>query len=252
MKKIKNLLLIFGIFICSLQMNAHPYVLIDILDTEGYADSIFLIEVEFINEIDFNGFTMDINLGDFVYEYQSIKLNPERRVDQEISVMHMGNNVLRVMSNSNKYPPNSYNGYDGVLFSFEAILFDAFHQDSLYVMNIDTAYVISGYQIIYPNLSSGNIIVHPNHYYQLTLNVNENHGCVLGDGLYKPGDMALIEAHPEPYYRFVNWTCDMCGEIFSKNQSYIFKVNRDLELTANFNPLFTARFRKWWQQLFKN
>ncbi len=248
MKKIKSLLFTIAFFIGLIQLNAHPYVLINILDTEGNADDIFLIEVEFINEIEFNGFTMDINLGDFIYQYQTITLNPERRIDQEISVMHHGNNILRVMSNSNKYPPSSYNGSDGVLFSFEVILFDIFNPDSLYVMNIDTAYVISGYQTIYPNLSSGNITINPKIYYELILNVNENHGCVLGDGLYNPGDTVFIEAYPKPYYKFVNWTSN--GRVLSKEQFYGFKIKRDLELTANMRPVFSLRFRKWWQELF--
>jgi hypothetical protein len=248
MRKIKDLLFTLLFFIGVVQLNAHPYVLINILDTGGSANDTFLIEVEFTNEIEFNGFVVDIDLGCFVYEYGSVALNPERRVDQEISVMHHGNNILRVMSNSNKYPPNSYNGYDGVLFSFEVILFDIFNPDSLYTLNVDTAYIISGYQTIYPNTLSGNVTIYSSKYYRLILNVNEKHGCVLGDGLYKHGDIAYIDAYPNPYYKFINWTKN--GEVFSDNQFYDFEMEDDLELTANMRSIFYLKIKNFFKKIF--
>ena len=73
-------------------------------------------------------------------------------------------------------------------------------------------------------------------YFEITLNINEEDGgAVTGNGIYKDGDEATIEAIAETDWKFVNWT-DKDGIAVSTEAEYKFNVTENMTLTANFVP----------------
>jgi Secretion system C-terminal sorting domain/Divergent InlB B-repeat domain/Cohesin domain len=65
----------------------------------------------------------------------------------------------------------------------------------------------------------------------------EGFGQVNGVGVYNYGDIAILEALPNSGKGFVNWTINEV--IVSDNISYQINVNKDIDITANFeNTLF--------------
>ena len=65
-----------------------------------------------------------------------------------------------------------------------------------------------------------------------TVTVTAENGTVTGAGEYTHGDTVTLTATPAEHYVFVNWTA---GEtVLSTENPYIFTLEKDVELTANF------------------
>jgi len=72
--------------------------------------------------------------------------------------------------------------------------------------------------------------------YEVVAIVNdEEYGFTDGSGIYTIGSSAHVEAFTSGCYRFVNWTID--GKVVSKERIYIFTVERDVTVIANFDAL---------------
>ena len=58
------------------------------------------------------------------------------------------------------------------------------------------------------------------------------YGTTTGDGAFDPGQVATVNAAPEPGFRFVNWTDN--GQVVSTNTSYSLTLDVNHSLVANF------------------
>ena len=69
---------------------------------------------------------------------------------------------------------------------------------------------------------------------------NPDYGSVSisGSGRYAAGTEVTITATPQEGGRFINWTKEN-GEVFSTEAEYTFTITEDLNLTANFEEIFT-------------
>ena len=77
----------------------------------------------------------------------------------------------------------------------------------------------------------------------VTTQVNPNNSAwgkamTTGYGTYKAGTEITITATPQDGNRFINWTKEN-GEVFSTEAEYTFTATEDLNLTANFEEMFT-------------
>ncbi len=83
--------------------------------------------------------------------------------------------------------------------------------------------------------------------YSFTINATPNPaegGAVSGVGTYWAGTECTLTATPNDGYTFVNWTEN--GEVVSTDPTYLFTVNGDRELVANFNPQQYTAFNMGW------
>ncbi|MCO5249298.1 MAG: T9SS type A sorting domain-containing protein [Chitinophagales bacterium] len=60
-------------------------------------------------------------------------------------------------------------------------------------------------------------------------------GSFTGEGEYTHGDAVVVTVQPNTGYRFINWSEN--GTIITGNKIYLFQINRDRELVANFEKL---------------
>ncbi len=94
------------------------------------------------------------------------------------------------------------------------------YKDSTFTLNVLSGSVTSK-TVILKALFLVNVEVNP-----------ENSGTIIGDGGYVQGDMATLEAFPSEGYNFINWTEN--GSEVSNNEKYSFVVDKNRNLTANF------------------
>ena len=83
--------------------------------------------------------------------------------------------------------------------------------------------------------------------YSFNINATPNPaegGTVSGAGAYAEGAECTLTATASAGYTFVNWTEN--GEVVSTDPTYLFTVNGDRELMANFNPQQYTAFNTGW------
>lgn len=102
---------------------------------------------------------------------------------------------------------------------------------------------------------NGNIVSsEPSYFFTITTNTNlvanfvsdkfvvtvsanpSSGGKVSGSGSYSNGSEAILLATANPGYKFVNWTNN--GVVVSSNSTYSFNVTGNINLTANFEPVY--------------
>lgn len=62
-------------------------------------------------------------------------------------------------------------------------------------------------------------------------------GTVTGDGRYKANEKANLVATAGEGYQFVGWYDNATGRVVASNQAYTIYVQKDLSLTARFEPI---------------
>ena len=81
--------------------------------------------------------------------------------------------------------------------------------------------------------------------YSVSVNFNlENAGMVVGEGEYLLGTEVTMIASPNEGYAFNSWTLD--GEIVSTEPTYTFTVTESVNLTVNFDVVFTQQLVSSW------
>jgi uncharacterized protein YjdB len=119
---------------------------------------------------------------------------------------------------------------------------------------IVTAVPKSGYRFVYWTKNGNIVSSEPSYFFTITANTNlianfasdkfvvtvsanpSSGGKVSGSGSYSNGSEATLLATANPGYKFVNWTNN--GVVVSSNSTYSFKVTGNINLTANFEPVY--------------
>ena len=83
------------------------------------------------------------------------------------------------------------------------------------------------------NTWEGDFGITPDQIFTITANANNaNYGTVSGSGQYHYGESCTVTATPADGYMFTSWTQN--GNVVSTTAQYVFSVNSDVDLVANF------------------